>query len=82
MKSPRSVVTVLAMLIAEAARACPFCDSETAAETRAGIFNDQFFPNLLAGLLPFAIVTGIALAVHVDWTRFYSAACRSKGTPP
>jgi hypothetical protein len=48
---------------------CPLCDSETAEETRAGIFNDEFLPALFAGILPFAILAGIALAVHIDCSR-------------
>jgi hypothetical protein len=77
-RSPRlSPCALLAALIAQAARACPLCDSETAEETRAGIFNDQFFPNLFAALLPFLIVIGIALAIHLDWGSILHRAPRA-----
>jgi hypothetical protein len=70
MKRHASITLFLLNAAATTSRAfaCPLCDSEVAQETRAGIFNEQFFSNLLAGMLPFAIVSAIALAVRVDWS--------------
>gem|GEM_PF-3586447 len=46
------------------ADACPICASETGAEVRAGIFNEDFGWNLLVTVLPFPLMLGIAAALH------------------
>lgn len=46
------------------ADACPVCQTENGRQVRAGIFNEDFGSNLLATLLPFPVVLGIAAALH------------------
>src|SRR5947209_3624417 len=46
------------------AGACPVCDRETGRRVRAGLFDEDFAPNLLATLLPFGVFLGIAAALH------------------
>lgn len=74
-----ALIIALLTAIVSPALACPLCDSETAEETRAGILNDEFFPTLFAGILPFVIVAGIALAVHIDWSRIGMKAPSREG---
>ena len=56
-----------AFILAPAASACPVCDSGTGEQVRAGIIDGQFGANLLATLLPFAVVLGVAAVVHSGW---------------
>lgn len=43
--------------------ACPFCNSPTGSEVRAGIFDGDFWATLLALSAPFALL-GAALAIY------------------
>lgn len=45
-------------------RACPFCASETGRRVRAEVFNADFGTNLLATLLPFAVLLGLTALIH------------------
>lgn len=66
MKRQRRIAaaSLLAGCLAGSAEACPVCDGETGRRVRAGIFNEDFGPNLLVILLPFPIVVGVAAALH------------------
>lgn len=44
--------------------ACPVCSRGTGEAVRAGIFNEDFGPNLLMTILPFPLMLGIAAALH------------------
>jgi hypothetical protein len=54
----------VALIEASSVAACPFCDSETGRQVRAGIFNDHFGYNLFLTVLPFPIFLGIVAAIH------------------
>ena len=58
------VLAVTLAMNAASASACPVCDSATGKAVRAGIFGDDVGRNLLAVVLPFAAVAGVAAAVH------------------
>jgi hypothetical protein len=45
--SHAAVVFVAVLVFASAASACPVCESETGQQVKAGIFNDQFWGNVL-----------------------------------
>jgi len=51
--------------------ACPLCDSDTGAQVRAGIFDEQFWPNVLRTLLPFPILLLLTALIYFDvsWLR-------------
>ena len=53
------------------AAACPFCQSETGERVKAGIFNDQFWGNVLLTLLPFPILLAVVALIYFDapWPR-------------
>lgn len=70
-------VSLLAcFVVAAPATACPFCESETGKQVYAGVFNDQFFGNLLLMLLPFPILLAIVALTYFDvrlpWGRHKS----------
>jgi hypothetical protein len=44
--------------------ACPFCNTQTAAEIRASLFGPDFFYYLMASLLPFLIFVIIILLIY------------------
>lgn len=71
----------LIMLAAAApyARACPFCDTDTAATTRAGLFDEHLISNVAASLLPFLCVLLVAALVQVGWPRMKSSQRREGG---
>jgi hypothetical protein len=54
-------------LTAAPAAACPVCDTGTGRQVRHGIVDDQFGFNLLATLLPFPFLIGIAALIHFGW---------------
>ena len=62
----RSCLISFVMLAALAApvAACPVCDTATGEQVRAGILDEDFAFNVLAMLLPFPILIGIAAAIH------------------
>ena len=57
---PAWVLTALAT----PALACPVCDTGTGEQVRAGIVGGDLGWGLLATLLPFAVVLGVAAAIH------------------
>lgn len=62
---------VAVLLSASSAVACPFCQSETGQQVKAGIFNDQFWGNVLLTLLPFPILLAVIALIYFDvpWPR-------------
>lgn len=62
----------LIILPMSSAVACPFCESETAAQVRAGIFNDHFGMNVLLTLLPFPILLAIVALIYFDLSRLWT----------
>ena len=58
---------VAVLLWASSALACPFCESETGQQVQAGIFNDQFWMNVLLTLLPFPILLAIVALIYFEF---------------
>lgn len=48
------------------ATACPYCETETGKQVRAGIFNDQFWSNVTLTLLPLFVLLGIVALIYFD----------------
>ena len=75
-----AAIASLAVLSAAlpSATACPFCESETGRQVQAGIFNGQFWENVLATLLPFPILLATVALIYFDvsWLR------NRHGAPP
>jgi hypothetical protein len=67
-RSAAGFVVALAVT-ADAADACPVCDSQTGQEVRAAVFNEDFWSNLFVSLAPFPIFLGIVAAIHGRPTR-------------
>ena len=44
--------------------ACVVCDSETGEQVRAGLFNEDFWPTLLAIASPFPVLLVAIAAIH------------------
>ena len=57
---------IFLVLNLSAASACPFCESETGQQVKAGIFNDQFLMNVTLTLLPFPILLAIVALIYFD----------------
>ena len=57
-------IAVTTMLRASVADACPFCDSQTSEQVRAGIFNADFGYHLAVSLAPFPVLIGILLLIY------------------
>jgi hypothetical protein len=57
---------IVILLNLPAAAACPFCESETGQQVKAGIFNDHFWLNVLLTLLPFPILLAIVALIYFD----------------
>lgn len=64
-----AIAVLLMTLIGTEAAACPVCDGETGREVRAGVFDESFGSNLLATLLPFLLVAGVAATIHFGGRR-------------
>jgi hypothetical protein len=64
----RTFSTLVAMLLAMPANACPFCGTPTSEQVRANIFNDSFWSNaaLVAG--PFPLLLVAVAALHLGFT--------------
>jgi hypothetical protein len=70
----RIIVTVILMALAgplPAAVACPYCDTETGQQVRAGIFNDQFWSNVTVTVLPLLFLAGIVALIHFDLSTLW-----------
>lgn len=67
-----AVLGVVAFATAPAA-ACPFCDGGPAGvnEVRAEVLGPSFWPHAAAAAAPFAVLLGVAAAVHFGppWKR-------------
>ena len=50
--------------ISSSAAACPFCDSSTAEQVRAGIFNSDFGYHLGVALAPFPILIAVLFLIY------------------
>jgi len=61
--------TSLLLFAAAPVGACPVCDSDIGREVRAGIVDGDFARNVLATVLPFAVVLGGVAAFHFNWPR-------------
>jgi hypothetical protein len=57
-----------------AAWACPLCDSATADQVRAGLFDGHFLKNLAVVLLPFPLFIGLGVCVYFSGPRQHGAA--------
>ena len=44
--------------------ACPFCDTETGAQVRAGLFDGRFLENLALVLAPFPVFGAVVAWVY------------------
>jgi hypothetical protein len=53
------------------ALACPYCETETGKQVRAGIFNDQFWINVTLTLLPLVVLSGIVALLYFDLSRLW-----------
>ncbi len=69
--SHAAVVFVAVLVFASAASACPFCESETGQQVKAGIFNDQFWGNVLLTLLPFPVLLAIVALIYFDLSSLW-----------
>jgi hypothetical protein len=60
---------LLAVLSPAAGRAsaCTVCDGGTGRQVRARILDGDFGTNLIATLLPFALLAGVVAAIHFGW---------------
>ena len=50
--------------LSSSALACPFCDSSTAEQVRAGIFNSDFGYHLGVALAPFPILIAVLFLIY------------------
>lgn len=58
------VATHVFVLCSSTASACPFCDSQTAEQVRAAIFNEDFVYHLAAAFAPFPVFLGILALIY------------------
>lgn len=66
----KCALMILFTFASQAAAACPFCNSKTAAQIRVSLFGPDFFFNLLACVLPFAVFLVIALLIYTGgWQK-------------
>ena len=68
MKSFSQAVWVAVIVLASGSlvSACPLCDSETGRQVQSGIFNDQFWANVLVTASPFPILLAIVALIYFD----------------
>jgi hypothetical protein len=79
----REIVAGLLVLSAglPSASACPYCETETGKQVRAGIFNDQFCSNVTLTLLPLFILLGIVALIYFDLSWLWPKTQRASNTP-
>jgi hypothetical protein len=58
-----AVAMTISALSAARVHACPFCDSATAKQVRAGIFDADFGWHLAAAIAPFSVLIAILLLI-------------------
>jgi hypothetical protein len=61
------VATVVQVVFASTAYACPVCDTGTGEQVRAGILNGDFAATAATVLLPFPILLGVVAIIHFGW---------------
>ena len=59
-----TAVVGVALGVASPAEACPFCDSRTAEEVRAGIFNSDFGYHLAVSFAPFPVLIAALILIY------------------
>ncbi len=59
-----TAVVGVALAVASPVEACPFCDSSTAEEVRAGIFNFDFGYHLAVTFAPFPILVAALILLY------------------
>jgi hypothetical protein len=59
-----SAMLVLALMVSEAADACPVCGTDVGQAVRAALFNQTFFPTLLEVVAAFPAIGLVLYAVH------------------
>ena len=67
----RTVALFIVLLMSSSAAACPFCNSSTAEQVRASIFNSDLGYHLGVSLAPFLIFIAVLFLIY------YSPASRS-----
>jgi hypothetical protein len=60
---------VIAILFASSAWSCPVCDSDTGQQVRAAIVDRDIGLNIVATLIPFAVVLGVTALIHFGGPR-------------
>jgi hypothetical protein len=77
------VLTGLLVLSAglPSATACPYCETETGKQVQAGIFNDQFWSNVMLTLLPLFILLGIVALIYFDLSWLWPKTQRGPNAP-
>ena len=73
-------VAVIVLASGSVVSACPLCDSETGRQVQSGIFNDQFWANVLLTASPFPVLLAIVALIYFDvlvpWKK-----TRARGDP-
>ncbi len=64
-----SLTMAVAALLLSAADACPFCNTETGKQVRAGIFASDFWTTFLVVASPFPVLLLAIAAYHFDWLK-------------
>lgn len=67
------------LIRASIAVACPICHTEIGEQVRAGIFDADFWTNMLFVLAPFPVLLLLAAALHYGFGRGFASA--SRGAP-
>lgn len=84
MRSQRFVGSLAALIVfawATESAACAVCRTDRGKEVRAGIFNDQFGPNLAMTLLPFPVLIAAVALIHFGPPRGMDGLKRESGRP-
>lgn len=64
---------LLMLLLSPLAQSCPLCDSDTARQVRAGLFDSRFVSNVGVTVLPFIVFAAIVALTYyslpLPWLR-------------
>lgn len=75
-----TAAAAVAWLLTETAVGCPVCGTDVGRQVRAGLADENVVPNLLAVVLPFALILGVVAVAWAVGGRATDVAARM--TPP
>ncbi|MES2464588.1 MAG: hypothetical protein V4671_28840 [Armatimonadota bacterium] len=79
MRPTLSILPLVSLTFARAASACTLCESDTAQQVRAGLFDGNFLSNVALTLLPFPLLLAIVAGTYYGFPTLPGRRDRKAG---